>query len=199
MPEAPECCPKAVSLVDIISMDGIPLASTMIQGHVFHLRLVSREVKIALEYSLMRIKIRINDAGVENLTARFLQRWHGQMHLECTHPCTTDSRWFKEAILSARLRPLNLLSLSVDGENLYSVVETLGETGTAIQQLEINYCGDGSYFLAASAFIASLGNALTMRISVEGLDPGGRQATVWLQCLVASSVRINSLCFRSAC
>ena len=122
------------------------------------------------------------------------------MQLECTHPCTRDSRWFntvKDALLSARLRPLSLLSLSIRGNDLHSLVETLVVVGTAIQQLEIAYLGNSkdSELLAAVAPIASLGHALTMKISVDGSDRDGRQMSLWLQHLVASSIRVNSISF----
>ncbi len=140
---------------------------------------------------------------MENLLADFLLRWSGRVQLECKHPCTPDSIWFntvKDALLSARLRPLSLLSLSIRGNDLHSLVETLVVIGDAIQQLEIAYVGNGEGLLAASApiaVIASLGHALTMKISVESSDPEGRQMSLWLHRLVASSIRINSISFRS--
>ena len=144
---------------------------------VLQLRLVSKKILMALKSSSsMDIKIR-NSV-----------------------PRTRDSRWFntvKDALLSARLRPLSLLSLSIRGNDLHSLVETLVVVGTAIQQLEITYLGNGKELLAAVAPIASLGNALTMKISVEGSDRDGRQMSLWLQHLVASSIRINSISFRS--
>jgi hypothetical protein len=187
-------------LFDIISIDGLPLTLTMIQDRVLQLRLASRKIMIALESNLsMKIKIRVNDSGMENLKANFLQRWHGRMHLECTHPCTTNSRWFKEvrhAFLSARAR-LSLLSLSVNGVNLHPIVDTLLGMGTTIQQLEIAFRGYDTHLLAASASIASLGHALTMHMCIEGSYHGGQEASLCLQSLVASGIRINSISFRS--
>ena len=190
-----------MTLVDIISIDGLPLTLTMIEDRVLQLRLISRKMMTALEsnYS-MNIKIRINDAGVNNLSAAFLQRWHGRIYLECTYPCNSDIRWFREvtyALLSARLRPLSQLGLAVYGGDLRSVVETLVGIRTAIQQLEIVFDGDGKELLAASAPISSLGHALTLKLSILGSDPGGRQTSLWLQHLVSSSIRISSISFWS--
>jgi hypothetical protein len=188
-------------LADILSLGGLPLSLILVQDRVLQLRLVSKKIMTALQSDFfMDIKICINDVGVENLTADFLQRWRGKMHLKCTSPWTPDSRWFKDvrdALLAARLRPLSLLSLSVSGKNLYPLAETLVQLGTSIQQLEIACLGSGSDFLAAATPIASLGPALTMKISVEDNDPGGSQTSLWLKHLVASSIRIDSISFRS--
>ena len=189
-----------MSLADIFSLD-LPLILALVQDRLLQLRLVSKTIMLALEsHPSIEIKIRINVAGMENLSVDFLQRWNGRMQLECEHKCTPDSRWFntvRDALLSARLRPLSLLSLSISGNDLHSLVETFIVMGTAIQQLEIAYLGNGEELLAASARIASLGHALTMKIFVEGRDPGGRQTSLWLQRLAASSIRINSISFRS--
>ena len=111
-------------------------------------------------------------------------------------PITTASRWFttvKDALLSARPRPLSLLSLSIRGNNLHPLVETLVVMGTAIPQLEIAYLENGKDILAAAAApIAFLGRALTMKIFVEGSDPKGHRMSLWLPRLVAS-IRINSI------
>ena len=190
-----------MALVDIISMEGLPLTLTMIQDRVLQLRLASRKIMIALESNRsIKIKIRINESGMENLTAAFLQRWHGKIHLECTNPCTASSRWFKEvryALLSARLRPLILLSLTVKGNDLNPIVEALGGMGTAIQQLELAFFGNCTELLAASASIASFGPALTIKISVKDNDPGGHKMSLLLNHLVETSIRISSVSFRS--
>ena len=173
----------------------------MVQNRVMHLRLVSKTIMMALQSnSSLNVKFRINAAGMENLSTDFLEKWRGRIQLECKLPCTSDSRWFntvRYALLSARLRPLSLLSLSISGKDLHSLVETLVVMGTVIQQLEIAYLGNGEELLAAAAPIASLGHALTMKISVQGEDPGGRQMSLWVKRLIASSIRIISLSFRS--
>ncbi len=188
--------------MDIFSLD-LPLILALAQDRVLQLRLVSKALMAALESnSSMHIKIRINAAGIENLSESFLRRWKGRLQLECKEPCTADSRWFntvKDALLSARLRPLSLLGLSIRGNDLHPLVESLVVVGTTIQQLEIDYVGNCGKILAAAAPIASLGHALTMKISVEGSDRGGRQMSLWLPRLVASSVRIRSLSLRSVC
>jgi len=179
----------------------LPLIAALVEDRVLELRLVSKTIMMALEAnSSMHINIQISVAGMENLSADFLRRWNGRLQLECRHPCAPDSGWFKtvrDALLSGRLRPLSLLSLSISGNNLHPFVETLVVIGTAIQQLEISYLGNCAEILAAAAPIASLGHALAMKISVEGSDPGGRQASLLLQRLVASSIIIRSLSFRS--
>jgi hypothetical protein len=189
-----------MSLVDIFSLE-LPPILAMVQDRVLRLRLVSKTIMMALESnSSLNVKFRINAAGMENLSTDFLERWNGRMQLECKCPCTSDSRWFntvRDALLSARLRPLSLLSLSISGKDLHSLVETLVVMGTVIQQLEIAYLGNGEELLAAAAPIASLGHALTMKISVQGKDPGGRQMSLWVQRLIASSIRIISISFRS--
>jgi hypothetical protein len=190
-----------MSLLDIFSLD-LPLILALVQDRVLHLRLVSKEIMMVLEsISSLMIKIRINIAGMENLSADFLQRWNGRIQLECKLPCTPECKWFntvRDALLSSRLRPLSLLSLSISGNNLHSLVESLVVIGTAIQQLEIAYVGNGEELLAAAAPIASLGHALTMNISVQDSDPEARQTVLWLQRLALSSIRINSISFRSA-
>ena len=189
-----------MSLVDIVALE-LPLILDLVQARVLQLRLVSKRIMVALELnSSMNIKFRISVAGMKHLSADFLRRWNGRVQLGCEHPCTPDSRWFntvKDALLSTRLRPLSLLSLSIRGNHLNSLVETLVLMGTAIQQLEIAYRGVGEELLAAATPIASLGRTLTMKISVEDRDRGGRQASLWLQRLVASSIRIDSISFRS--
>ncbi len=191
-----------MSLVDIFVLE-LPFILDLVQERVLQLRLVSKRIMMALELnSSMKIKFRISVAGTEHLSADFLRRWNGRVHLGCEYSCTPDSRWFntvKDALLSTRLRPLSLLTLSIDGNHLNSLVETLVLMGTAIQQLEIAYRGGGKEILAAATPIASLGRTLTMKISVEGRDRRGRQASLWLQRLAASSIRINSISFRSVC
>ncbi len=180
-------------------MDGLPLI--LVQDRILQLRLVSRQIMIALESNFyLSIKIRINAAGVENLTAGFLQRWNGRIHLECRHPWTPGSKWFtalRDAFWVSRRRPLGLLSLLVMGKDLHPLVETLVGIGTAIQQLEITYLGNGTELLAAAAAFANLSPALTMNIYLEGRDPGGSQMSLWWQHLVASSIRIKSISYRS--
>jgi hypothetical protein len=187
-------------VVDIFSLE-FPLLLELVQDRVLQMRLVSKQIMQALESnSSMKIKIRISVAGMEKLSADFLRRWEGRVQLECKYPCSCGSRWFntvKDALVSARLRPLSLLSLSIRGNNLHSLAEMLVLMGTAIQQLEIAYLGNGEELLAAAAPITSLGHALTMKISIEGSDLGGRNMTVWLERLVTSSIRINSLSLRS--
>ena len=99
---------------------------------------------------------------MKNLSADFLRRWNGRVQVGCKYHCTPDSKWFntvKDALLSARLHPLSLLSLSIRGNDLYPLVETLVAMGTAIQQLEIAYIGNSGELLAtAAAPIASLGH-----------------------------------------
>jgi hypothetical protein len=189
-----------ISLLSIFSLE-LPIIAALVEDRVLELRLVSKTMMMALESnSSMNINIRISVAGMENLSADFLRRWNGRLQLECRRPCAPDSGWFKsvrDALLSGRLRPLSLLSLSISGNNLHPFVETLVLIGTAIQQLEISYLGNCEELIAAAPPIASLGHALTMKISVRGSDPGGRQASLWLQCLVASSIIICSLSFRS--
>ena len=191
---------NSVFLADIISLE-FPLILALVQEHVLKLRLVSKKVMVALESNTsLNIKIRISVAGMDNLSAEFLRRWNGRVQLECKHPCIPDSRWFntvKDALMSTRLRPLSLLSLSIHGKCLHRLVKTLVAMGNAIQQLKITYCGNGKNLLAAAAPIESLGRSLTMKISVECRDRGGRQMSLWLQRLVGAGIRINSMSFRS--
>ena len=188
-----------MSLADIIALE-LPLILAMLQDRVLQFRLVSKNIMLALEFnSSMKIKFRVSVAGTQHISADFLRRWSGRVQLECEHLCTPASRWFKtvkEALLSTRLRPLSLLSLSIRGNDLNPLVQTLVLI-TAIQQLKIAYLGDGQELLAAATPIASLGRTLTMKISVEDRDRGGRQASLWLQRLVASSIRTDSISFRS--
>ncbi len=187
-----------MSLHDIMLLDELHLSlTTMIQDRMLTLRLVSKEFMTALESnSLININLRINDAGVAGLTADFLKKWHGKLHLHCTRPWDPKSKWFKEvsdALLFGRIRPLNLLGLSVCGNNLRQLVEKLLIVGPAIKQLEIDYHGDGSDLIAAAALFASLGHTLTVKISVQGIDHKGRQMASWLQLLLASNIRVESL------
>ena len=187
-----------MTLADILSMDGLHLVSTLVQDRILTMRLVSRKVMMALESNIFtNIHLHINDVGVDNLTSNLLKRWHGRVHLCCTRPWNTDSRWFKEvrkALFSGQLRPLSLLSLSVSGKDLHPLVKLLVGIRPAIQQLEIDYRGDGAELLAAAAPLASLGRALTMKISVEGKD---RLMSSWLPCLLSSSIKIKTMSLRS--
>jgi hypothetical protein len=190
-----------MSLADILSLE-LPYIFSLVQNSVLRFRLVSKKIMKVLESnSSMNITIRISVAGMENLSADFMRRWNGRVQVECEHPCTADSRWFntiKDALLSAQLRPLSLLSLSIRGNDLNSLVKKLVVMGTVIQQLEVAYLGGGKELLAAdAAVIASLGHTLTMKISVEGRDPGVREMSLWLKRLVASSIRIESISFWS--
>jgi hypothetical protein len=190
-----------MSLADILSSDGRLLA--VIQDRILMLRLVSREIMTALERNIgLQINIRMNDSGVECLTAAFLKKWHGSLYLHCICPWDPDSRWFKEvrdALLLGQLRPLNLLSLSVKGRALIPLVETLLKIGPAIRQLEITYSGNRAELLAAAAPLASFGHTLTMKISFEAKAPAGRKMTVSQTVrLLASNINISSISFRSS-
>jgi hypothetical protein len=185
-------------LDDILSLDGLLALNPMVQDRLFDLRLLSRKTKMALESNLsLNINIRINDAGVEGLTANFLQKWNGSLHLYYTHPWKPGSRWFQEvrdALALSRLRPLRLLSLSVEGSNLHPLVGMLVGIESAIQKLELSYRGNGTELIFAAAALGSLGRALTMEISVEGSDRGGSQTSAWTQ--LASTIRISSISLR---
>jgi hypothetical protein len=191
-----------MSLAEALSLDG--LLATMIQDQILTLRLVSREIRMALESNAcLHIDLRINDSGVESLTAGFLKKWHGRVHLQCSFPWNPDSIWFKEvrdALLLGQLRPLNLLKLAVHGRHLIHLCEmlsSLSEKGpAAIRQLEITYSGNGEQLLAAAAQLALLGHTLTMSISVLGNDPAGRTMYLWLQHLLASRINIKSISLR---
>jgi hypothetical protein len=187
-------------LAAILSLDGISLTWPRIADCVLKLRLVSRAIMSALESNpSLNINIHITDTGVNSLTVHFLQRWQGKVNLHCTRPWSLNSRWFivvSDALLSGRLRPLSILSLSVEGKNLPPLVNTLAEIGPSIKQLEITYSGDDTELLAAAASLAILGHTLTMKISVQGSDPGERQTCMWLQNLLASSICISSMSFR---
>jgi hypothetical protein len=188
-------------LVDILSIDQNVNLSVVIQDHVLKLRLVNKRIKNVLESNpFLIINIRINDAGVESLTADFLQRWRGKVNLSCTRLWNADSTWFNEcrnALLSGRLRPLSLLSLSVAGNDLALLAELLVVIAPAIQQLIITYQGTGKSLIAAVAPLASIGRSLTMEISAEEKDSGGILASTWLQHLRASSIRLGSVSLRS--
>ena len=191
-------------LAAVVSLDGISLAWPRVADCVLKLRLVSRSIMSALESNpSLKINLRITMTGEKNLTAshglNFLSRWHGNVCLHCTRPWNPCNRWLtavSDALLSGRLRPLSLLSLSVEGKNLPPLVESLAELGPAVQQLEITYCGDVAELLAAATNIASLGQALTMKISVKESDPVGRQTCMWLQHMLASGIGISSISFR---
>jgi hypothetical protein len=110
-----------MSLVDLFSLE-LPLIAVLVENRVLELRLVSKTIMMALEAnSSMHSNIRISVAGMENLTADFLLRWNGRLQLECRRPCAPDSGWFntvRDALLFARLCPLSLLSLWINGNNL---------------------------------------------------------------------------------
>jgi len=189
-----------MSLADILSLDGT--LPNMMQDRILLLRLVSREIMMALETNIsLQINLRINDSGDKNLSAEFLKKWHGGVHLHCSCPWNPEGRWFKEvadALLLGQLRPLNLLSLSVEGRYLIPLVRTLSEIGPAIRQLEITYRGNRADLLAAAAPLAALGHTLTTNIYIEGKEPAGRMMTWWLRRLLASSINISSISFRSS-
>ena len=187
-------------LANILSFDGPLLAMALVQDRVLRLRLVCREVLVALESSpVLKIHIYVNDTGAGRPTADFLQRWRGCVFLHCSRPWKQESIWFKEvrnALISERLRPLSLLSLSVEGNNLHPLVEALVAIRPAIRQLDITYSGHDTDLLAAAAPIASLGCNLDMNISVH-FDRGGGPTPMLLQHLLASSTTIKSISFRS--
>jgi hypothetical protein len=185
-----------MSLLDILTLDQV------VRDRVLKLRLVNKEIKKTLETNdFLSINICVNDVGVESLKSDFLQRWRGSMHLYCTLPWTIGSQWFKEmkgAVVSGLLRPPNLLSLSVEGNNLLPLTESLVGISSGIQELRIAYRGNGMYLVAAAAPLASLGGALTVEISVEGTDFGGIQTAALLQHLLALSIRLGTISLRSA-
>ena len=78
-------------------------------------------------------------------------------------------------MISCRPDCASLLSLSIRGNDMHSLVETLVVTGTSVQQLEMADLGNGKDLLAAASPSASLGHALTMKISVEGRDCDSHQ------------------------
>ena len=188
-------------LDDILSLDALQKTLTLIQDRALQLRLVSRKIKMTLESNIfLKINIHINDAGVEGLATGLLQKWRGNVCLHCTRPWNRDSRWFQEvsdALLLGRLRPLGLLSLSVQGHNLLPLIKSLVRIGPLINQLEIAYLGNGAEIVAAATDIASLRQTLAMKISVEKNYPEESQPILWFHLLQASSVRINSLSVRS--
>ncbi len=187
-------------LTDVLSCDGLAQALNQAQV-VLKLRLVSKNVMLTMEsIKDVEIDLRLNDAGVDGLTAEFLQKWHGHLRLHCRCPWKPDSRWFKDvgnALLNRHLR-LNLLSLTVEENNLHPLVQTLVEIGPAIQMLEIDYCGNCADVMSAVTPLASLGRALTMKISLQGVDTGGSQISSLLPRLLASRIGISSISFRSA-
>ncbi len=148
------------------------------------------------------INLRINDSGVGQLTAGFLKRWRGHVRLHCTRRWHPGSRWFsrevRDALVSGQLKPLGLLSLSVQGRALLPLIEMLLEIGSAILQLEITYAGNGSELLSVATPFASLGHTLTMNISVQGQDSEGREISSWMHRLLESRIKIKSLNLRSS-
>ena len=190
------------SLVDVLSLDGLDLAMPLVQDRVLQLRLVSRKIMLALESNLsIKLNLRINNAGAESFTALFLQRFHGTVQLRCALPWIPSIKWFDEiskALALGRLRALRLLRMSVEGHNLLPLVEILVGLVPAVQELEIAYRGNCAAILAAAAPIASLGHALTLKISILGFDFRGHEESLLLQHLRVSSVRIDSASFRSS-
>ncbi len=158
------------ALQDVFLTDGLrPMLS---RGRVLKMRAVSKTIWQTLQSDCgTSIVFSISPAGVHSLTAEFLQRWNGSMHLECVHPLTPESRWFqavRNAFPSGRTPSLGLLSLSVSGEYLIPLAETLvgeGTGGIAIQELEI---------------------------SVKN-DPLCSRMTSWLQCISVSNIKIKSI------
>jgi hypothetical protein len=117
-----------MSLADILALMFVPC-----QDHILKLRLVSRTIKVALESNiLITINICINDIGEKDLKADFLQKWLGKVQLYSNRPWKSTSRWFNEvksALLSGRLRPLSLLSVSVEEDSLNPLLEMLVQIG----------------------------------------------------------------------
>ena len=191
-------------LIDVLSLDGLDLAMPLVQDRVLLLRLVSRKIMLAMESNFsLKLNFRINAVGADSLTACFLQRFHGIVHLHCARPWVPSIKWFDEiskALVLGRLRPLRLLCMSVEGNNLLRLVEILVGLVPAVQELEIAYRGNCAAILAAAAPIASLGHALTMKISIPGFDFRGHEESLslLLQHLRVSSVIIDSTSFRSS-
>jgi hypothetical protein len=186
-------------LADILSLDGPLLSMALVQDSLLELRLVSREVMVALESNTgLKICIYVNDTCVGSPMVEFLQKWRGSVHFHCACPWNCESRWFKEvrdALISDQLRPLSL-SLSVERNDLHSLGKALVGIRHAIRQVEITYSGYDTYLLAAAESIASLGHTLAMNISVQH-DRGAGRTFMWLQHLLASSITIKSISFRS--
>jgi hypothetical protein len=182
-------------LADILSLELLPI---MIQDRILMLRLVSRTTLTALESNAsIPVNLRIKNSG---LTAGFLKRWCGDVRLHCTHRLHPGSRWFREirdALVTGQLKPLGLLSLSIEGYDLLPLIEMLVEIGPAIRQLEITYRGNGTELLAVAAPLASLGRTLAMNISVQGKDSAGTMSS-WMHRLLDSNITINSLTLRSS-
>jgi hypothetical protein len=191
-----------MSLLDVLSLDGLHLAlSEAVEDRLSNLRLVSRDIKRALEKNAcLKINVYVSNEEEQSLMADFLQRWQGSLNLHYTRRgWTPDSTWFKgfkDAILLGRFRPPSLLSLLVDESNLLQLAEALRVISTAIQRFRILYQGKGAELLAAAEPLASLGRALTLEISLKGEDLGGAQTSLWLQQLHASSIEPCSISFR---
>jgi hypothetical protein len=201
LPETAFIGALVMPLIDVLSLDGLDLAMPLVQDRVLLLRLVSRKFMLAMESNFsLKLNFRINAAGADSLTACFLQRFHGIVHLHCARPWVPSIKWFdeiSEALVLGRLRPLRLLCMSVEGNNLRPLVEILVGLVPAVQQLEIAYRGNCAEILAAVAPIASLGHALTMDliISMQEFGSCSHQESLLLRHL--SSVRIYSASFRS--
>jgi hypothetical protein len=88
-----------MSLLKVVSLDGLHLTlSKVLEDRIWKLRLVSRDVKEALEKNAcLTINIHVSDDGEESLKADFLQRWQGSVYLHGTlRGWTSDSKWYKE-------------------------------------------------------------------------------------------------------
>jgi hypothetical protein len=178
----------------------------VVQDRVLVFRLVSRGIAIIVESNThFKIKISINDDGVNGLNAKFLLRWGGSMFLRCTCPWDPGSRWFNEisdAIESRQMRPLGLLSLSVNGNNLHRLIEALQvllfrRIEPAIKQLEIAYYGHCRELIAASQHLKSLNHCLTMSLTMRSLQDSSFQRQ--LRFFWTSSIKILSLSLRQVC
>ncbi len=194
-----------LSLPDLHQMH-LPLA-LVVQDRVLGFRLVSREIAIIVESNaLFKIKISINDAGVKGLNAKFLLRWGGTVFLRCTCPWEPTSKWFKEvsdAIESRQMRPLGLLSLSVNGNDLHRLIEALQNLlfrriEPAIKQLEIAYFGNYRELIAASQHLEPLNHCLTMSLTMRSLQDWISQSEL-LRFFRKSSLKIISLSLRQVC
>ena len=194
---------SSMSLEDISSLYGLhPTLTQVVQDRVLKLRLVCRTIKVTLESNIfLSINFRISRGGAKGLEANFLQRWHGILHLHCTHAWEPSSIWVKEirdAVVSGRWRQRSLLSVAVRGNNLLPLARILTEIESGFQNIEINYCGNSTDLRAAVAPLALLGRGFTLKVSIQGRDRGGVETSSWLQHLLQSSIEVKSISLRSS-
>ena len=196
-------------LVSLFSIDGVSQNAEMlfITGTcAMKLRAVCSSMKEVLEENAdIAVNIHLTPAGTKEMTASFLLRWKGSIHLNCKHEWRRTSPWFVALVhaLSSDAPPIiKSLHLLLRGSGVESLSESLTAVITRPCTLHLLHVAfRGRDFVASAApldALARAARAVRLDLHLAGRDAGGRRACRSLQLLRDAAIEPTVLALRSA-